>query len=391
MVAPTGVNEGTPQEPVAAEPPGPVKAWLTQAEAAAEDPAGPAAALGEPPASAGEPVASLGEPAASLGEAPASVEGPAADRKEPAPANAEPAGSAGTYPVPADVVPAQAEPAQAELMQAELAQAGDAEAGPAKAQAVSAGAATEEAAAAGLTGSGLTESGVTAAEPARTGLAGTGLAGTGLAGTGPAEKESAEKELAENGPTEKGLAEAGEPGPADGQANRAGDAQEAVEPQEASRDVGPLAVVGIIVGVIALVGVAAGVLAMVTHGFKPKTVITYRPAAVFGLRPGQCVNAGSNSLSFTLVSCASPHDAEVFARFSLPAAAWPGSAAVRQEAGDGCASRLDGYLNPQLASIGLTQEYVYPNRAAWEASQRTVVCEVSSGNGRLTGSVRAKT
>ena len=234
----------------------------------------------------------------------------------------------------------------------------------------------EEAAAAELTESGLTESEVTAAEPT----------GTGLAGTGLAEKESAEKELAK-----KGLAEAGEPGLADGRENRAGDAQEATEPQEASRDVGPLAVVGIIVGVVALVGVAAGVLAMVTHGFKPKTVITYRPAAVFGLRPGQCVNAGPNSLSFTLVSCASPHDAEVFARFSLPAAAWPGSAAVRQEAGDGCASRLNEYLSPQLASIGLTQEYVYPNRAAWEASQRTVVCEVSSGNGRLTGSVRAKT
>jgi hypothetical protein len=293
--------------------------------------------------------------------------------------------------VPADVVPAQAEPAQAELAQAEpaqaeLAQAGDAEAGPARAQAVSAGAATEEAAAAGLAESGLAESEVTAAEPA----------GTGPAEKELAEKELAEKELAENGPAENGLAEnglaeAGGPGLADGQENRAGDAQKAAEPREASRDVGPLAVVGIIVGVIALVGVAASVLAMVTHGFKPKTVITYRPAAVFGLRPGQCVNAGPNSLSFTLVSCARPHDAEVFARFSLPAAAWPGSAAVRQEAGDGCASRLNGYLNPQLASIGLTQEYVYPNHAAWEASQRTVVCEVSSGNGRLTGSVRAKT
>ena len=347
MVAPTGVNEGPPQEPVAAEPPGPVTAGLKQAEAAADAPAGPAASLGERPAS-------LREPSASAEEA-------AADRMETAPAKAEPAGSAATDMVPADVVPAQAEPAQA----------GDAETGSAEARAVSAGAATEEAAATELAESGLTES-----EPAAAQLAGTGLAEKGPAGKGPAEK---------------GPAEAGEPGLADGQQNRAGDAQEAAEPQEASRDVGPLAVVGIIVGVIALVGVAAGVLAMVTHGFKPKTVITYRPAAVFGLRPGQCVNAGSNSLSFTLVSCSSPHDAEVFARFSLPAAAWPGSAAVRQEAGDGCASRLNAYLNPQLASIGLTQEYVYPNHAAWEASQRTVVCEVSSGNGRLTGSVRAKT
>ena len=359
MAAPTGVNEGPPQKPVAAEPPGPVTAGLTQAEATADAPAGPAASLGEPSAS-GE------EPAASLGKQPTRLKEPAAERTETAPAKAEPAGSAATDPVPADVVPAQAEPAQVEL-----AQPSDAEAGPAKAQAVSAGAATEETAAtelaeSKLTESGLTESGLTKSEPA----------GAEMAGAGLAEKEPAEKELAEKGP-----AEASEPGPADGQENRAGDAQEAAEPQEASRDVGPLAVVGIIVGVIVLVGVAAGVLAMVTHGFKPKTVITYRPAAVFGLRPGQCVNAGSNSLSFTLVSCSSPHDAEVFARFSLPAAAWPGSATVRQEAGDGCASRLNGYLNPQLASIGLTQEYVYPNHGAWEASQRTVVCEVSSGNG----------
>src|SRR5690349_12812044 len=283
MVAPTGVYEGTPQEPVTAESPGSATARLTQAEAVTEDPAWPA------------------------GE---DREEPAGDLKETAPAEAGPTGSAATEPAPAKAVPAQAVPIE-----------------------------------------------VT-----------------------PAEAEPAEPEA-----TEPGLAEAGEPGLADGQEHRAAEAQ------EASRDVGPLAVVGIIVGVIALVGVAAGVLAMVTHGFKPKTVVKYRPAAVFGLQPGQCVNAGSNSLSSTLVSCASPHDAEVFARFSLPAAAWPGSAAVRQEAGDGCASRLNGYLNPQLASIGLTQEYVYPNRAAWEASQRTVVCEVSSGNGRLTGSVRAKT
>jgi len=190
-------------------------------------------------------------------------------------------------------------------------------------------------------------------------------------------------------PAEAELSGAGSPGP-DADQGPGPDADQKSRGGEASRDVGPLAVVGIIIGVIALVGVAAGVLAMVTHGFKPKTVVSYRPAAVFGLRPGQCINSGSSSLSYTVVSCTSPHDAEVFARFSLPAAAWPGSSAVRQEAGDACAGRLGGYLNPQLATIGLTQEYVYPNRDAWDADQRTVVCEVSSGNGQLTGSVRAK-
>jgi len=156
------------------------------------------------------------------------------------------------------------------------------------------------------------------------------------------------------------------------------------------RDISPLAVAGIILGVIALVGVAVGVLAVVTHGFRPKTVITYRPAAVFGLRPGQCVNSGANALSVTVLSCASPHDAEVFATFSLPTESWPGTAAVQQDAGNGCQSRFASYLNPQLANADLTQEFVYPNQAAWQAGERTVVCEVRAVDGQLTGSVRAK-
>jgi Septum formation len=160
--------------------------------------------------------------------------------------------------------------------------------------------------------------------------------------------------------------------------------------EESRRDISPLAVAGIILGVIALVGVAVAVLAVLTHGFRPKTVITYRPAAVFGLRPGQCVDSGSNALKVTVLSCARPHDAEVFAVFSLPAKAWPGSSAVQVEAGDGCANRFDSYIEPQLAAAALTQEYVYPNQAAWKAGERTVVCEVGAVNGQLTGSVRAK-
>ena len=147
---------------------------------------------------------------------------------------------------------------------------------------------------------------------------------------------------------------------------------------------------GIILGIIALVAVAVGVLSVVTHGFRPKTVVTYRPAAVFGLRPGQCVNSGSDVLKFTVLSCARSHDAEVFAAFSLPATAWPGASAVQVDAGNGCANRFDSYIDPQLAGASLTQEYVYPNQAAWQAGERTVVCEVRAVSGQLTGSVRAK-
>ncbi len=181
------------------------------------------------------------------------------------------------------------------------------------------------------------------------------------------------------------VAETAEAEPAEGET-----AEADRDAEEGGRDVSPLAVVGIIFGVIALVGVAVGVLAVITHGFRPKTVVTYRPAAVFGLRPGQCVNSGSDALKVTVLSCARPHDAEVFAAFTLPAGPWPGASAVRADAGNGCASRFDSYIDPQLATAGLTQEYVYPNQAAWQADERTVVCEVSAANGRLTGSVRAQ-
>jgi hypothetical protein len=244
-------------------------------------------------------------------------------------------------------------------------------------------------------------------EPAKAGRPGAELA----------EPQAAEAETAEAGTpeAETGGAETGGAAPVqaaeepEGQADPAGPIPaEVVPPQagpaeaelaeetrdrnagEGSRDVSLLAVVGIILGVIALVGVAAGVLVVVTHGFRPKTVVTvtYRPAAVFGLRPGQCVNTGSDALKPAVVSCALPHDAEVFAVFSLPAAPWPGTSTVRMDAGDGCASRFGSYIDPRLATAALAQEFAYPNRDAWQAGQRTVVCEVSAVDGRLTGSVR---
>jgi Septum formation len=155
------------------------------------------------------------------------------------------------------------------------------------------------------------------------------------------------------------------------------------------RGVGWLVTAGVVVIVLALAA-AAGALAVTTHGFRPKTVVTYRPAAVFSLRPGDCLNSSRNGLSVTVLSCATPHEAEVFAAFSLTGSGWPGGAAIQQRASDGCAERMAGYLNPQLINAGLTEQYVYPDQKAWQAGVRTVVCEVSSSTGLLTGSVRSR-
>jgi len=159
------------------------------------------------------------------------------------------------------------------------------------------------------------------------------------------------------------------------------------EPARKGRGVGWLVTAGVVLVVIA-VAAAAGALAVTTHGFRPKTVVTYRPAAVFSLRAGECINSSSNGLSVTVLSCATPHQAEVFATFRLAGSSWPGTAAVQQQASNGCANRLAGYVNPNLLNAGLAQEYVYPDQQAWQAGVRTVVCEVSAASGPLSGSVR---
>jgi hypothetical protein len=150
-----------------------------------------------------------------------------------------------------------------------------------------------------------------------------------------------------------------------------------------------LAVVGLLSTIVwVAIGGTIGTVAVLTHGFhRPvKIKYTYAQAAVFGLRQGDCLNNVPSASSPSLTSCASAHDAEVFATFTLPGTSWPGAPVLRQEATAGCSSRLASYLNPQLA-ISLTQDYVYPGQVAWQSGTRTVVCEVHATTGQLDQSV----
>jgi hypothetical protein len=140
-----------------------------------------------------------------------------------------------------------------------------------------------------------------------------------------------------------------------------------------------LAAAAIIVAAIFVVG-------SITHGFKKPVKVTYKTSALFSLKAGQCLDMVGSS-SYTLISCDSAHEAEVFATFALPAGKWPGPVLVAADASSGCKTRLTSYLNPQLA-ISLTSAYVYPDPTAWTAGTRTVICEVRAASGDLTGSVQ---
>jgi len=145
---------------------------------------------------------------------------------------------------------------------------------------------------------------------------------------------------------------------------------------------------GFVLLAVAIVGGAVAIVGSVTHGFKKPVKVTYTKSPVFSLKTGACFDPQGQT--YTLIPCDSPHTAEVFATFSLTGTTWPGSAKVAAAASSGCASRLTGYLNPQLA-VSLASTYVYPDATAWQAGTRTVICEVRAASGELTGSVRGAT
>jgi hypothetical protein len=162
---------------------------------------------------------------------------------------------------------------------------------------------------------------------------------------------------------------------------------EPTEPAKAGRRGRGLWMVALfIIAALAIIGGAIGIVGALTHGFRKPVTIKYRESAVFKLRVGDCISAPNGQL-VSVLPCSAPHEAEVFATFTLPDLAWPGRPTGRAEATSGCASRLTRYLNPQLA-ISLSQSYVFPDSVAWRAGTRTVICEVRATSGQLTGSVR---
>jgi hypothetical protein len=136
---------------------------------------------------------------------------------------------------------------------------------------------------------------------------------------------------------------------------------------------------------LAALGGAATVLLLHGRAHAPPPALP----SVFRLRAGDCVNSGPDGISSpTVVPCGQPHDAEIYARFALAGQRWPGNAAIGTQARQGCTARLGGYLNPQLATTVLAESYVFPDQGAWNAGVRTIICEIRSTTGKLTGSVR---
>lgn len=106
----------------------------------------------------------------------------------------------------------------------------------------------------------------------------------------------------------------------------------------------------------------------------------HQTANVFALRVGECFQnptASQTVLGITylsVVSCTTPHNAQVYVAFAVTGASYPGTADLKRQADQGCHARLAGRLVNSRITSTMTLRYLYPLASSWSSGHRTISC-----------------
>lgn len=140
------------------------------------------------------------------------------------------------------------------------------------------------------------------------------------------------------------------------------------------------------------VGVAVLALALgACGGSRPAPGVNL---SVFHLKVGECLvppkNVQAELSSVKVVSCRSPHTQEVFATVqdNTGSDQYPGDQALRTFADGQCLQRFRAYVGVDYRQSSLYYTYLVPSVRSWAASDRTVVCVITTTGQQLTSSVK---
>ena len=145
-----------------------------------------------------------------------------------------------------------------------------------------------------------------------------------------------------------------------------------------------------------LAGIA--VLALIASGCDSSTDKA-GASTLFRLQTGDCFRSSAGTASRTVeikdvttVPCADPHDGEVFAVVTHPAAKdapYPGDEAVADFASSECLTRFPAYTGATYDDSDLHVATVRPDRDSWvDKDDRDVACVLYQQGATLTGSRR---
>jgi hypothetical protein len=116
-------------------------------------------------------------------------------------------------------------------------------------------------------------------------------------------------------------------------------------------------------------------------------------ANVFSLRTGDCFQnppASQTVLGITyvtVVSCTTPHNAQVFVEFSAAGTSYPGSAALKDQADRGCHALIAKNVQTSKITNTMSLRYLYPLPTSWAGGHRTVSCLIVDSKPKLTSTL----
>lgn len=135
----------------------------------------------------------------------------------------------------------------------------------------------------------------------------------------------------------------------------------------------------VVVGVWIAIAIAVVAVALATNAERDERgrVTDGGRVAIVGLRVGDCLPApqanGEEQLTVEIVSCAEPHDAEVYANFDLDGK-WTTLDEVDQISGAGCIERFSDYVGIPARKSSLEVLYFSPINAVSFNEDSGVVC-----------------
>ena len=113
------------------------------------------------------------------------------------------------------------------------------------------------------------------------------------------------------------------------------------------------------------------------------------------LKVGDCFDSSSSNevRGVKVISCAKPHNSEIFFLVTHPAAkgdVYPGKDQLVQFAADSCLGQpLADYLGIPLEQSKLKDFEIVPQESAWKDGRRLLVCGIDTGtDGKISGSVK---
>jgi hypothetical protein len=115
--------------------------------------------------------------------------------------------------------------------------------------------------------------------------------------------------------------------------------------------------------------------------------------SVFDLKVGDCFNNPTDTsngvASVQAIPCTQPHNAQIYAKFSLTAGAdgaYPGDSALNDQASKGCSDDTED-LNQSAVTSSMTPRFLIPEEDTWNNNERMASCMVVNPTATLTSSL----